>query len=415
MLLMKNGIKIILFETKNNQNSLNVIAGVLNEKFANIDIAYAKNLDFVTRLNDNQDGKFHLIFLSLTTPGFYEIKQKLVSLLRTNVSKQYIFLAGGAHPTARPEEILGIGVNYVCQGEGERFICDFIDSLANLTDQKNIKGLVFLENNKIRDNGYADQVNLDDYPPFNTKQRRFNPIEITRGCIYACSFCQTPFMFKAKFRHRSVDNICYYVEILNKNGLRDIRFITPSALSYGSFGKEPNLDKVEELLSRVRKIIGKDRRIFFGTFPSEVRPEHITPSSLAMLKRYISNNNFVIGAQSGSDEILKRCHRGHDVETIIRAVRYCREYGFVPNVDFIFGFPDETEEDQEKTIKLIENLINYGARIHAHYFIPLPGSAWANKKPTAISARLRNTIEKLTSSGLVYGVWKNQEEFAQKL
>ena len=31
-------------------------------------------------------------------------------------------------------------------------------------------------------------------------------LEITRGCVYACSFCQTPFMFKARFRHRSVGN-----------------------------------------------------------------------------------------------------------------------------------------------------------------------------------------------------------------
>lgn len=413
---MGSKLKILLFETKNNVNSLNVIAGAIKEKFDNdVDIIYCKSFNELIEIT-NKDETFNLIFLSFTTPGFYEIRDKLVYLLDKNVSKNVSIIAGGAHPTAKPNDVLELGINYVCRGEGEKFICDFIEFLMlGKDDIRKLKGLAFIENNKIRDNGYAEQIDLDDYPPFNIKQNRFNPIEITRGCIYACSFCQTPFMFKAKFRHRSIDNICHYVEILNKHGLRDIRFITPSALSYGSEGKEPNLNKVEELLSRIRKIIGKEGRIFFGTFPSEVRPEHITPSSLKILKQYISNNNFVIGAQSGSDEILKKCHRGHNVETIISAVRYCKEAGFIPNVDFIFGFPDETEEDQEKTIKLIENLVKYGARIHSHYFIPLPGSPWANKKPAEISSKFKSIIEKLTSAGFVYGVWKIQKEIAQQL
>lgn len=417
---MEKLIKIILFETRNNLNSLNALAGSINEKYEkNVEIHYCKSLKSLVDLRETYVGNnsLNLLFLSFTTVGFYEIKDNLRSLLRSDIGKNFIVVAGGAHPSACPQEILDTGIHFVCRGEGERFICDFIDFMLTEGDfhklnRIRLQGLSYFEKNEFKDHGYAEQIKLDDYPPFNIKQKRFNAIEITRGCIYACSFCQTPFLFKAKFRHRSIDNICYYVEILCKHGLRDIRFITPSALSYGSDGKEPNLDKVEELLFKIRQIIGKNGRIFFGTFPSEIRPEHITPQSLQMLKRYVSNDNFVIGAQSGSNEILRRCHRGHDVETVIRAARYCKEAGFIPNVDFIFGFPDETEEHQEKTIRVIETLINIGARIHAHYFIPLPGSPWGNKRPAKISEKFRSKIEKLTSSGAIYGVWKDQEDFA---
>lgn len=418
---MEKPIKIWLFETRNNLNSLNVIAGAINSKYDKyVEITYEKSFEKILYqhgyvASSNFENLPKMIFLSFTSVGFYEIAQKLDLIKKLKINDKFLLVAGGTHPSAKPLQVLEKGVDYVCRGEGEKFICDFIESIINNADISKISGLSYLKEDELKDNGYAETVNLDDFPPFNLKQKRFNAIEITRGCMYACSFCQTPFLFKSKFRHRSVENICHYVEILAHHGLKDIRFITPSALSYGSYTKEPELEKVEELLSKIKKIIAEKGRIFFGTFPSEVRPEHITPSALQMLKRYVSNNNLVIGAQSGSDEILKRCHRGHDVETIIRAVRYCKEEGFLPNVDFIFGFPDETEADQEKTIKLMEYLIKFGARIHAHYFIPLPGSPWGNKTPSPISEKLRNKIEKLTSSGTIYGVWKHQENFVKQM
>ncbi|MFZ9627664.1 MAG: radical SAM protein, partial [Burkholderiaceae bacterium] len=75
---------------------------------------------------------------------------------------------------------------------------------------------------------------MDDFPPFAPKHDRYGAIEITRGCIYACSFCQTPFLNKARFRHRSPDNVAHYARLLREAGHRDVRFISPTSLSYGS-------------------------------------------------------------------------------------------------------------------------------------------------------------------------------------
>ncbi|KKK81393.1 hypothetical protein LCGC14_2813900 [marine sediment metagenome] len=77
--------------------------------------------------------------------------------------------------------------------------------------------------------------------------------------------------------------------------LTDIRFITLNAFSYGSKdGKELDLDQIEELLSNTREIIRKQGRIYFGTFPSEVRPEHISQESLELVLKYANNENITM-------------------------------------------------------------------------------------------------------------------------
>lgn len=406
--------KVIFFDTGYNANSINVLAGSLCERGKDsILIKFVKTFEDLkceTSISDNP-----VIFaFSFTTFGFKKIERELSDFIKYLNARSIYIIAGGVHSTAKPRELLGTGIDFVCLGEGENTICEFVEKLIRGDDIKTIRGLGWIEGKVIMSTGLAEPVNLDDYPPFCEPYKRFNPIEITRGCIYACSFCQTPFMFKARFRHRSVENICHYVEVLKKYGLTDIRFITPSALSYGSSDENPCLEKVENLLSSVRNTLGNKGRIFFGTFPSEVRPEHISPQSLKILKKYVNNNNLVIGGQSGSDRILKKCHRGHNAESILQAVRYCREEGYIPNVDFIFGFPDETEEDVSNTISLIDNLVYYGARIHLHYFIPLPGSPYGHKIPARISDATRKKIEKLISSGSVYGQWKQQEDFVRE-
>jgi B12-binding domain/radical SAM domain protein len=200
-----------------------------------------------------------------------------------------------------------------------------------------------------------------------------------------------------------------------KHGLKDIRFITPNALSYGSEdGIKLNLKAVEELLSSVKKIKGV-RRVFFGSFPSEVRPEHVTEESVELIKRYADNDNLVIGAQSGSDRILKLCGRKHTVEDVYRAVKIAVKNGFKAKVDFIFGFPDETEDDIKQTINFMEELTKLGASIHAHFFMPLPKTPFAAKKPKPVDLKLLRVINKLTGKGLLFGNWKQQEQLAFKI
>lgn len=241
------------------------------------------------------------------------------------------------------------------------------------------------------------------------KYQKFGPIEITRGCPFGCGFCQTPQLLGGKPRHRSVKGICQYVQAMKSRGLADFRAITPNALSYGSHdGKELDLQKVEELLSGVRQVLGPEGRIFFGSFPSEVRPEHVTEESLEVLTRYADNDNLIIGAESGSQRILDLCRRGHTVHDAYRAIWLTLNAGLKANVDFIFGLPGEDREDVELTIEFMQELARMGARIHAHVFMPLPQTSFAKGVLRPVQPQLLQEIERRLSSGSIYGDWKQQ-------
>jgi B12-binding domain/radical SAM domain protein len=222
-------------------------------------------------------------------------------------------------------------------------------------------------------------------------------------------------MFSAKFRHRSVTNVRWHVDEMGKRGLRDVRFITPTALSYGSQDESPNLDAVEELLASCREGVGPDGRVFFGSFPSEIRPEHVSREALRLIKRYCANTNIIVGAQSGSDRILEAAKRGHGVEEVRRAVRLGIEEGFRINVDMIFGMPGEDPTDVADSLGLAKELAGLGARIHAHTFMPLPGTPWRDAPPGDVDPETIAEVDRLSQQGALYGHWQRQREHAARL
>jgi radical SAM superfamily enzyme YgiQ (UPF0313 family) len=161
--------------------------------------------------------------------------------------------------------------------------------------------------------------------------------------------------------------------------------------------------------------MGPDGRVFFGTFPSEVRPEHVTPEALALLKRYVDNDNLIIGGQSGSERILQSSNRGHDAEAVVRAVRVAVEAGFLPNVDFILGMPGEEREDLDATIRLMEQLSELGARVHGHTFMPLPGTPYRDAPAGRVDEETQRRLDRLASQGRRYGHWKQQVALAEQI
>jgi len=175
------------------------------------------------------------------------------------------------------------------------------------------------------------------------------------------------------------------------------------------------LTAIEALLSAIRKTVGKEGRVFFGSFPSEVRPEHVSKESLELLKKYIDNDNLIIGGQSGSDDVLQTSRRGHDVQSIVNAVDLAVKAGFIPNVDFLFGLPGETSEDVKATMQLAEKLTAMGAKIHNHTFMPLPGTPFSQQAPGNIDKTTQRQLVLLTSQGKAYGQWQQQMEIAKQL
>ncbi|GAK53233.1 radical SAM domain protein [Candidatus Moduliflexus flocculans] len=358
-----------------------------------------------------------VVACSFTTANFVDMR-RIVAGLRDVFGQAGIsnalFVAGGPHASGDPEGTLRAGFDAVVVGEGEITFPDLLVRYFHGQSFADMPGLGLIESGgAYRFTGRPALVDLGAFPPFAMRHRRFSPIEISRGCPNGCRYCQTPFFMGGVMRHRSLDCILDYTERAKRINLKVLRFISPNSFAYGSAdGHSVNLLALETLLRSVSEIYGKPN-VFVGSFPSEVRPEHVSPETLGLIRRFCANENLVIGAQSGSEHVLERIHRGHSVAEIINAAELTIAAGFVAHVDFMFGLPGETEQDRKETLNLMTRLVAMGAKIHGHAFMPLVGTPFAAEAPGEVDSETRLFMDNMQGKHQAHGRWRQQERLAK--
>lgn len=349
-------------------------------------------------------GRRVVVLYGLSSPVFLDYMEEVV-----RVSSEFPVVAGGPHAEGAYWQLLRLGVYAAVVGDGENAVIGLAEHFLGERELGSVPNIAFLNGGSFRVTR-IELVSLDDYEPFSKEYELYPPIEIMRGCFYRCKFCQVPWLFKAQVRFRSTSSIIGAAEAYVAAGRERIRFIAPIGLAYGSTRPgEPNPEAIEELLRGVRSVGGKP---YLGTFPSETRPEYVTPEVLRVLRRYAANKRLAIGLQSGCDRVLELSGRGHSVEEALEAVKLARRYGYRPVVDLLFGLPGEDEEAVEKTINAMKELAEMKAQMRLHAFIPLPGTPFARERPRPIHPRYREIIEKLKGTNLLEGAWEEQERLA---
>ena len=411
---------LVFITEKYNRNSIAALSGAIEHdgRFADLAVSFvdgrgaAVHLQAVLRKYSQVVAAF-----SFCTPNLMEIAEVLQTLRRSLSGAErnrLRLVAGGPHPSGDPEGTLDLGFECLVVGEGEDTFPELLGRMATETGYGDVSGIAYMEAGACTYTGRRGPVDLDRVPPFSVGYRRFGPMEITRGCPWTCRYCQTPYLFGSLRRHRSVDEVLRYAEVGKRQGLRDLRFVTPDAFAYGSQDKHPNLEALERLLKAVGQIYGREH-VYLGSFPSEVRPDTVTNEAVELVKTYAANDNLVIGAQSGSDRVLDLMHRGHRGEDVYRAVEIVTRAGLIANVDVIFGLPGETAADATLTLKMMELLTGMGARIHSHTFIPLAGTPLADAPPGTVDRETRNALGRLAGKGKQFGSWARQERLGREL
>jgi len=166
--------------------------------------------------------------------------------------------------------------------------------------------------------------------------------------------------------------------------------------------------------------VAGEAKIMFGGYPSEMRPEYITPELAHLLDRYSDVAYLAIGAQSGSEQMLQAMHREHDVAAVERAVSIlahsCPKLKKI-YVDVIVGLPAETpaEEALRKLLMERPTPLSPKVSIHSHSFMPLPGTLMQFMPPGSVGKTTRATFETLSQRGQEWGEWQEQEEIAHTI
>jgi B12-binding domain/radical SAM domain protein len=403
MTLGRDGRPLLAFrKNRGNRYTLPVLLGCIEREdlTRHFSIFIADSPEDIVQKGRSQGA---IIAFSFMTPNLGQVREE-VEKLRKNLSPNSLFLAGGSHASGDPEGTFQLGFDFVFVGESERTFPEFL--------RKFLSGR--LPSEKI----LRDQEGLSlslSYPPHSLEQRLFSPIEITRGCLYGCTFCQTPRIFGHPLRHRSPENVARVLKKAIPNGYFQSKFISPNAFSYGAMSRKgPHLPSIQEFLGAC--LAAEIRGIHFGCYPSEVRPDWVNPEVLELIRKYCRNRTVVLGAQSGSNSLLAKLKRGHTADDALKAVSWIRQAGFLPHVDFVFGSPEETREDRQATLSLMEEMIQrWGAKIHAHTFLPLPGTPLFQKEPTPLDGGTRNSLLEWEKRKKLDGWWKEHELMAWRI
>ena len=342
-----------------------------------------------------------LLIYSFMTPHLPSVMEE-VSQIRKIANHDLKLLSGGPHTSGNPLSSLKMGFDYAYAGPVEtgfiRFIQNYLDQ--QLPDIPAIFSAPELDD-------------LDRSLPISTIFNISPPIEITRGCYWNCSYCQTSCQ---KARHRSFSSIQTYYQHLKKRG-HHIRFnfICPSAFEYGAVNvNKLNLPAIEQVLAYCKQ--NGTEYLEYGIFPSETRPNTFSPQMVDLIAHYCDNKKVAVGAQTGSDRLLKEIRRGHSLEDIENACSLLAERNLQPLIDIILGFPGEKNTDRRVTLKLIKEwLVKYRTRIQVHYFLPLSGTSLENSMPTVLDYKTIDTLEQYEKDGICTDWWKTGKELSRQL
>ena len=197
---------------------------------------------------------------------------------------------------------------------------------------------------------------------------RLNPIigivEIASGCLSECTFCQTK-LSKGDLSSYRLGDIVRQVQTEIKEGCKEVWL---TSTDNGCYGFDIGTD-LPSLVNAVTEIPG-DFMIRIGM----MNPMYMPRIKEKLIRSFNNNKIFKflhIPVQSGSDKVLHDMKRGHTVETFREIVNKVKEtFGdFTISTDIIVGFPSETEEDFQKTVRLLDeirpdvvNLSKYSAR-----------------------------------------------------
>ena len=364
---------------------------------------YFKNIDFK---------KYNYVILaysllSVQIPQFEEFNINH-SHFFNKFHPKIITIVGGSHAAAFPEELARLNIDFIIPDEGEYAFSQLLHVLLETSKDKIetelIPGLsrgfpIYVPSNQPK------LVEIGKFPPFSAQFRMFGPIEISRGCPFRCKFCQTGNRADT-MRHASVENIVKWVRIASEIKFDKVWFLSPNSFGYGSKnGVFPNINALYDLLSQIHAIPAI-KGIFFGTFPSEVRPESVTHEVLETITPFISNKKILIGAQSASNRLLRSIQRGHTFDQVKNAISLLDEFNFNIDLDFIFGLPGENLEDIKENLNFFNEMLNgkyKNVKIHTHTFMPLPGTPFSNESLGQIDSEIMKIVGKLTKIGKAYG------------
>src|SRR6185503_918237 len=285
-------------------------------------------------------------------------------------SRGCIVILSGADATDHYAEYLEHGADYCLLGEGEETLGELLDHLSAGKEAGQIIGLA--SRNTVHPSRRPDITNLDKLPfpawdlvdvekyrSIWLKRHGYFSMNMvtTRGCPYHCNWCAKP-IWGQRYNSRSPENVVAEMKWLKENFAPDHIWFADDIL-----GLKPNwIEKFAVSLNEADAVI---------PFKCLQRADLVNEKISSALAK-AGCKTVWIGAESGSQKILDAMEKGDKVGDIYRASKLLRENEIEVGFFLQFGYPGETWDDVQKTLKMVRECAPDDIGISVSY--PLPGT-----------------------------------------
>jgi tRNA-2-methylthio-N6-dimethylallyladenosine synthase len=294
---------------------------------------------------------------------------------------------------ARPGVMIGVG-GCVASQEGEQIVrrAPFVDlvfgpqtlhRLPELMARRRATGEPQV------DISFPEIEKFDHLPPARVEGASAF-VSIMEGCSKYCTFCVVPYTRGEEVSRPLVD-ILAEVRHLASKGVVEVTLLGQNVNAYRGELPDGQPADFALVLAQVSKVEGIERIRYTTSHPLEFTQRLI--DAYTRLPKLVSMLHLPV--QSGSDRILaamKRNYTAMEYRSIVRRLRVARP-GISLTTDFIVGFPGETEEDFQQTMKLVEDVRFDGA--FSFIYSPRPGTPAAALADTTPHAAKLDRLQRL--------------------
>ena len=305
----------------------------------------------------------------------------------------------------KPDLIIGVG-GCVASQEGDAIVAraPFVDVVFGPQTLHRLPQLIAERRRAGKaqvDVSFPEIEKFDNLPPAKVEGAAAF-VSIMEGCSKFCTYCIVPFT-RGDEVSRPFDDVLTEVAGLAAQGVGEVTLLGQNVNAYrgamaGSEASGGELADLAMLIEYIAEIPGIERIRYTSSHPRELTQRLI--DTYVKVPKLVSHLHLPV--QSGSDRILAAMKRGYtalEYKSLVRKLRAAR-----PDIslssDFIVGFPGETAEDFEKTMKLIDD-VGFDASF-SFVFSPRPGTPAAemhDDTPREVQierlTRLQRRIEEL--------------------
>ncbi|MFN2445441.1 MAG: radical SAM protein [Vicinamibacterales bacterium] len=325
-------------------------------------------------------------FNYLTKMCLLRMRQAALTMIRLAGERGCPIVVSGSDATDHPDIYLSAGARAVITGEGEVTLAALAERLLR-GESPDVPGVAFLDDSgqtrrtaarpfvRALDNlplPAWDLADIDRYGRIWRDRHGYHSMNVatTRGCPYHCNWCAKP-IYGQRYAVRSPERVVEEIATLKRRYRLDhVAFVDDV------FGLQPGWIESYARLAREADAVVPFRCLMRA---DQVKRE--TVSALAGA----GGRTVWIGAESGSQRVLDAMEKGIRVEQIRDATHLLHEAGIHVGFFLQFGYPGETWDDIDATLRLVRDVCPDDIGVSVSY--PLPGTKFHARVSAELEAK----------------------------